>query len=598
MFKKLFFVFAAVLLSFPVHAQSPKNMYKAEYFLSSPNTSTQADVRYSIQLQNPTGKQSSEQFLISLPSGFRATDIEGMVNDHLVSIQTALEQNQLNIIVPLITTEDLKDILNISLHFKQENVLTKQGNVYELLIPTLLPSSTANSSVTVNLPNELQNLVLLSKPMFSSRTRETLSWNQVNGKTIQVFFGKNQQYDLGLTYQIENTSPIPGYVTLTFPPDTIDHQVVLDSISEKPNDVTIDSDGNVLGRYLLRPSEKKEVKYKAKVILGTVPREDILNYQRNLFRSQKHYLLKPFLTKMQNPPRFSSIKSVYSYVLATLSYDYSQLSNDSPRYNHKTFSEIIRSPSNSVCLDYSSLIVSLARQNALYAREVVGYGFSPNEQIRPQSGDMLHSWAEYYDTTQNRWYAVDPTWEDTSKVDYFSALDLNHIALVIRGASSSEPYPAGFYRFSSSNQSKLVSVSYAETVPNIKSSLVIKRMGGKNSVTAGDGNTFTYSVLNTGNVTLYAVPLSATGEGLRLNLSQKTIEAIAPLQSVDIQIKLQTDRFTKKTNTQVVFHVGDNISEQDIKILPTGYNIAFVSSFGVLLILILTLLVLRQLKHG
>lgn len=598
MFKKLLFVFATVLLSLPVHAESPKNSYAIEYFLSSPSTSTQADVRYSIRLQNPTGKESSEQFLISLPSGFRATDIEGVVNDQSVSVQTTVEQNQLSIIVPLINTEELKDILNISLRFKQENILTKQGSVYELLIPTLLSSSAAESSVTVHLPTELQNSVLVSKPLFTSRAQDTLSWNQVNGKTIQVFFGKNQQYDLDLTYQLENTSPIPGNVTLPFPPDTINQRIILDSVSEIPNKVTIDSDGNVLGHYSLRPSERKEIRYKSKVILETVPRDDILHYQRSMFRSQKDYLLKPFLTNMQNPPRFSSIKSVYSYVLATLSYDYSQLSNDAPRYTHKTFPEIIRSPSNSVCLDYSSLFVSLARQNALYAREIVGYGFSPNEQIRPQSGDVLHSWAEYYDTNSNRWTAVDPTWEDTSQIDYFSTFDLNHIALAIRGESRSEPNPAGFYRYNSSTNSKLVSVSYTSSIPSVNRTLLIKQKSVKNSVVAGDENTFTYSVTNTGNVTQYAVPLTVIGDGLQLILSQKSIDAIAPMQTIEVRVKVLADRFTKNTKTQLVFRAGNDSLQQDMKILPTGYNIAFISSFGVLTILLIILFIVHKLKHA
>lgn len=598
MCKKLLFLLAAIFLTFPVNAQSSKNSYKAEYVLSSPVDSTQADVTYSIQLQNPTGKESSEQFLISLPSGFRATEIEGKVNNQLVSVQTAIEQNQLSIIVPLILTEDLKDILNISLHFKQENVLTKQGNIYEVLIPTLLPSSNTDSSVTVHLPTELQNSVLMSKPLFSSRTPDSITWNQLNGKTIQVFFGKNQQYDLHLTYQLENTSPLPGEITLPFPPDTVYQRIFLDSISEKPKNISIDPDGNILGRYLLRPSEKKEVSYNAKVILEAVPRDDILTYQENLFKSQKNYLLRPFLSNMQNPPRFSSIKSVYSYVLATLSYDYSQLSNDSPRYTHKTFSEIVRSPSDSVCLDYSSLFVSLARQNALYAREIIGYGFSPNEQIRPQSGDLLHSWAEYYDTDSDRWNAVDPTWEDTSQIDYFSAFDLNHIALAIRGESSDKPNPAGFYRFNSSTQSKLVSVSYTNSIPSIDKTLSTKQKSGKKSVVAGDENTFIYSITNKGNITQYAVPLSVTGEGLHLNLSQNSIDAIAPMQTIEIPVKVLTDRFTRKTKTRLIFHASNSAVEQDIKILPAGYNIAFILSFGVLSILILILFILKKLRNA
>ena len=221
MFNTLLLCLSLIFIVFPVRAEEMKNNYIAEYFIPSPSRTTQADVHYSITLQNPTGKEASEQFLISIPSSFRATDIAGVVNEKTVAVQSSLEQNQLNIIVPLATDEDLKDKLNISLNFKQENILTQQGQVYELLIPTLLPSLKTESSVLVHLPAELRNSVILSKPMFSSRTSDTLSWNRVDGKTIQVAFGKGQNFAVKLRYQLENSSPLPSKATVAFPPDTI-----------------------------------------------------------------------------------------------------------------------------------------------------------------------------------------------------------------------------------------------------------------------------------------------------------------------------------------------------------------------------------------
>lgn len=598
MFNTLLLCLSLIFIVFPVRAEEMKNNYIAEYFIPSPSRTTQADVHYSITLQNPTGKEASEQFLISIPSSFRATDIAGVVNEKTVAVQSSLEQNQLNIIVPLATDEDLKDKLNISLNFKQENILTQQGQVYELLIPTLLPSLKTESSVLVHLPAELRNSVILSKPMFSSRTSDTLSWNRVDGKTIQVAFGKGQNFAVKLRYQLENSSPLPSKATVAFPPDTIGQRVIFKSLTEAPENITVDHDGNVLAKYLLSPSQKKEIVYTADILLYQVANEEVATYQKKQFQSQKKYLLKPFSSGLDNAPKFSSINSVYSYVLATLSYDYSQLSNNSPRYRHKPISEILGSPSNSVCLDYSSLFISLARQNALYAREIIGYGFSPNEQIRPQSGDILHAWAEYYNLEKNQWFAVDPTWEDTSKIDYFSSLDLNHIALAIRGESSASPYPAGFFRFKTPSDTNLVSITYADSVPQIKKSIELKLKKGSAAITAGNSATYLFSVRNSGNVTQYNLPVSAEGEDLDIRLSSKVIDVIAPLQTVSITADLKPNRFTHNDGTEFKLVVGDNKYQHRLKILPAGYNIAFVSSFSVLSVLILILIVVKRFKNA
>jgi hypothetical protein len=83
--------------------------------------------------------------------------------------------------------------------------------------------------------------------------------------------------------------------------------------------------------------------------------------------------------------------------------------------------------------------------------------------INLKSGDLLHSWPEFYDPNFG-WVAVDPTWGNTSKTDYFTKLDTNHFAFVIKGINSEYPLPAGMYR--TDDSTKLIDISFAyESAP-------------------------------------------------------------------------------------------------------------------------------------
>ena len=98
-----------------------------------------------------------------------------------------------------------------------------------------------------------------------------------------------------------------------------------------------------------------------------------------------------------------------------------------------------------LCIDFTDLFIALTRSVGIPSREIDGYAYAkdltstPIKQIDGRS-DFLHSWVQYYDP-QNGWISVDPTWGTTSGLDYFSRLDNNHLALVIKGSNSQYPQP-------------------------------------------------------------------------------------------------------------------------------------------------------------
>ncbi|KXK11872.1 MAG: Transglutaminase-like superfamily protein [Microgenomates bacterium OLB23] len=158
-----------------------------------------------------------------------------------------------------------------------------------------------------------------------------------------------------------------------------------------------------------------------------------------------------------------------------------------------------------VCTEFTDLFVALAREKGIYARELQGYGYSTKQNIRPLSlvTDVLHAWPEFYEPAQNTWIQVDPTWEDTSGIDYFTGFDVNHIVFAIHGKSSTTPLPAGFYK---TGATKDIEVTIASDKP-VENPRISVQADVPQAITASSFKDAHISVRNTGNVALHNLTL-------------------------------------------------------------------------------------------
>ncbi|PIP14879.1 hypothetical protein COX47_02840, partial [Candidatus Roizmanbacteria bacterium CG23_combo_of_CG06-09_8_20_14_all_35_49] len=84
----------------------------------------------------------------------------------------------------------------------------------------------------------------------------------------------------------------------------------------------------------------------------------------------------------------------------------------------------------------------------------------------------LHAWPEYYDSKSELWKPIDPTWENTSGIDYLSSFDLNHIVFVIHGKKPDYPLPAGMYKIDNSQD---ISIKPAASYPEEKKEVIIDK---------------------------------------------------------------------------------------------------------------------------
>jgi len=132
---------------------------------------------------------------------------------------------------------------------------------------------------------------------------------------------------------------------------------------------------------------------------------------------------------------------------------------------------------------------------------------------------MLHSWAEFYDPNFG-WIPVDPTWGTTSGIDYFTKLDTNHLAFVVKGADSEYPFPAGTYRVDTDE--KQVNIDFAQNQRDFSPRLEIEKKVNLNifKILAGKKK--------------YRITL---GEGTVLRNLNVTNKVLYPFQSATIYLK-------------------------------------------------------------
>ena len=142
------------------------------------------------------------------------------------------------------------------------------------------------------------------------------------------------------------------------------------------------------------------------------------------------------------------------------------------------------------------------------ARELNGFAFTNEEVNKPLSlnltgGDLLHAWPEYFDPILG-WVQIDPTWGNTSGVDYFSKLDTNHFVFSIKGMNSEYPLPAGAYRFD--GDKKLIEVVFAQNtgITEFSPKVEIKKLTNINPIQLIKNN-YKYEIKNTGNIFVYTI---------------------------------------------------------------------------------------------
>ncbi|MEO6508470.1 MAG: transglutaminase domain-containing protein, partial [Patescibacteria group bacterium] len=230
-----------------------------------------------------------------------------------------------------------------------------------------------------------------------------------------------------------------------------------------------------------------------------------------------------------------------------------------------------KNPTQAVCTEFTDLFVALARQKNIYAREIEGYGYSVDENLRPitTNSDVLHAWPEYYDSSIDQWVAVDPTWQSTSGINYFSSLDLNHIIFAIHGKDPEYPLPGGTYKI---KDSKDVSVEPTKNIPNDSISLTVKSFDLHSRVFGNQMYNTKLFIQNTSNIYLWNVPIEIKSP-IGLNKTV-TVNVIAPMEVKEIPITFKSVNVHRSETKELeISAFQKEIFSKEYQLMPKFYDI-------------------------
>jgi len=592
---KIFYFFLLVfiflfLIKKEILAKDYRVEYEVSYFLEEKKDKIASPVSFKIKITNLTSKVFVERFTLTFPSSFGIREIKA--KDDWGEIAPFIEtvNDVIKITLKFSNPNIGKDsINNFYLNFYQDNLFKINGNVWEVILPTIERIEDDSYKVIVHLPQDTDKKISLAKPSPTLVSENKIIWENPREKTIYAIFGEKQYYETTLYYHLKNEKPYPVYTEVAFPPDTLYQKVFIKKIDPKPFFVYQDSDGNFLGRYFLKPLEKKMIIFDGVIAIYAKPRVEVRDFINKKIKSQRNYLLtshSPWQIKgIEDNKEIASLKNpndIYRYVVEKLEYNQALVFKKNER---KGADFALKYPNQAVCTEFTDLFIALAREKGIFAREIEGFGFTQDEKLRPLTltSDILHAWPEYYDEGKKLWIPIDPTWEDTSGIDYFSSFDLNHIVFVIHGKNPFYPVSAGMYKIENSSDI-VIKPKKEEIKDNVK--VIVKLINFPKKI--DDKNFYSINLLveNQSNVYLWDKKINFEAQGIDVKPKEFLIESLLPFEKKELKIKIKSLFKNKKTSAFFkVFFDEKKIEENSVLIVPFYYNLSlkiaiFVLFFG------------------
>jgi hypothetical protein len=477
---------AALLIIFSVFPQdiAAQSEFSTKYDISyTVNTSGITTTRQVITLTNKLENLYATEYLIVIGST-KLSEITASDESGSLEPEVKVQDNTTNINLRFDTKVVGKDrSRTIVVTYKTPDFATVKGKVLEVGFPVLANSQQLDSyNVTIAIPSQFgepTQIVPPPKTQFQSNNYLNYAFSQetlANKKGITATFGTEQILNFSLRYNLENKQPIKGRAHIALPPDTTHQHILYNSLEPKPENVTVDFDGNWLAEYIVLPQSSMTILAKGTVKITVFPQEQFIKELTelefvNFTKPDKYWEVN--LPKVKNlAQQLGSAEEIYSYLVDNFIYDYGRLENNTERLGAV---RALDNPDNAICMEFTDAFISLSRAIGIPAREHNGYAHTENSRLRPLSleQDILHSWPEYYDANMKRWVQIDPTWGNTTGgLDFFHKFDLDHFTFVIHGLESTYPPAAASYKTEEAS-GKDIEVTFGDTF-NPEENLEIK----------------------------------------------------------------------------------------------------------------------------
>ncbi len=541
-------------------------------------------VTENITLKNKTDKYYPSSFSLSI-GATQISDIEAYDSGGPLEIQTQKEAKKTTIKVNFTNQQviGLDKEYTWTLKFKSKDFAESIGKVWQVSIPKISNAEDLeNYHLTLSVPVSFGDpTTILPEPKNQSENGGRLNLffdkSQLLESGILANFGSTQVFKFDMTFNLTNDGILPAIAPLPLPASTRYQEVLISNIEPKPENVLVDAEGNYIGYFKVGRRESLQVKVSGLTKLYTKPlynspalsEEEIKNYTREQkFWEKDNPELKARLEEIfadKNPQtNQEKAKLIHRFVANFLSYNSDRITKeDFERLGGLT---ALNNPDKALCQEFTDLFITLSRAAGIPSRELNGFAYTSNKDIRPLSfqGSLLHAWPEYYDEKLG-WVMIDPTWENsTGGVDYFSRFDLNHFVLATRGLSSEEPTTANKVSVNLTDE-EFKRVEDINLVSNIPQEIIAGLPSKIKIRVENRGNT----LIDPSELLIKTAKLTLVGLDKKI-FTEKSIDTppIPPYGSIEYSYNLKTDQVFKSFTDFVIVDFGEKHLLKQVLIKP------------------------------
>jgi len=534
------------------------------------NDSGSALVSHKINITNNFSQFYPKEYSLTL-TGTNATDIQTYDDMGNIPAQIVQNNNTVKLSLTLSNSKTGKDqITSLNIRYKSNSLAQKKGKTWEISLPQFQDSLGANTNMILAIPTSFGKLSSSPNGAIISTTPQGTNLNFTKFNSQEKFiltFGDYQLFNFNLNFHLQNSTDQNSLLSIPLPPDTANQKIYFEKLSPLPIKIETDIDGNWLAIYELAPQSNIDITAKGQAKIGQ--NINYKNISKPILDNQLYWPIDNSqiinLAQIYNTPR-----KIYDYVVTTLNYDYNRINNSARRGALKALAD----PNSSLCTDFTDVFISIARSAGIGAREIEGFAYSNNINIKPilTGTDILHAWPEYFDSKNNKWIAIDPTWaKTTGGINYFDDLDLNHFTFVIHNSKSDLPSPPGSYKTAPNQKSVDISFAQIETIPIIKNPIITTKF-----------NPFSKSYLIIKNPNLFTLD--------NFSILNQTPQNILPLGEITID-------FPKISFYSSLFPKNQNIKISDTMTIQNPYhflNLFIIIISGIILLSFGAIILLRK----
>lgn len=464
-----------------------------------------------------------------------------------------------------------------TLKFKSKDFSQKIGNFWQITVPKVASSDNLGDfALALSVPVSFGDPASITpepKKQLENGGKINFSFdrNQLLESGISANFGQSQTLLFSLDYAAFNDGVLPKVVQVALPSEGAFQEVAINEITPKPDNVTVDSDGNYLAWFKILPRQSLGVKVvgEAKLYIenleNTPPLSD--SQKKQLLTSTKLWEVENPVVKLKleqifkdqpgNLGVFEKANLIYKFVANSLKFSFDRLQKND--YQNLGAATVLNNPEKALAGEFADLFVTLARAEGIPARKLIGFAYSGNEDLRPTSyrGRALHAWAQYYDPDRG-WQMVDPAWGQTSGgVNYFSKIDLSHLTLQTDGLSLGETVLPN-----------KVQVDFVDT-EFIRETDIILSIDIVDQIFSGFPVKAKVKVLNNGNTAQVASNFAFSAERLNVTPNTNFISPILPPKGeLNYEYSLKTESIWDSYEDTLQIKYGKDVLIKKVKIQP------------------------------